>query len=52
MPRRTVLSVARDPVEVSRRFFLQLGAAGVAAQRGGPLWAAAEESYDVLAYNA
>jgi DMSO/TMAO reductase YedYZ molybdopterin-dependent catalytic subunit len=49
MPSPTVLSVARDHVEVSRRFFLQLGAVGAAALGGGSAWAATEESRDVLA---
>ena len=49
MPGPRVLSIAREHVEVSRRFFLQLGAVGAAALSVGSLRAAGSEGEDALA---
>ena len=49
MPSPHVLSMAREHVEVSRRFFLQLGAAGAAALSSPPLPPTETPRQDVLA---
>ena len=46
---RDLQRVARQHVEVTRRYFLQLGAAGVAGLSASPLWAGQDRSEAVLA---
>ena len=41
--------LAREHTEITRRYFLQLGAAGAAALKASPLWAQEEKSSSVLA---